>query len=74
MPEPPIKTIGRIRESLGGPVFRAELPNGKQVFAHLPRRLADLAEQLQPGDSVHLEMTPFDFDKARIAGIADPHE
>jgi translation initiation factor IF-1 len=42
----------------------AELPNGKQVHAHFPRRRP--AEDLQPGDSVSLEMNPYDFSRARI--------
>lgn len=75
MPEPPIQTVGVIREALGGPVFRVELPNGKPVIGHLPLRLAALAGSLSPGRRVVLEMTPFDFEKARIAGEAEPdHE
>ena len=37
----------------------------------LPRRLQDLSASLHPGVRVLLEMTPYDFDKARIAGLAD---
>ncbi len=68
MSEVPIETVGIVRENLPGEVFRVELPNGKLVYGHLPRRLAELAENLGPGQRVNLEMTPFDFDKARIAG------
>ena len=71
MPEAPIQTVGVIVEALGGPVFRVSLPNGKQVFGHLPRRLADLKDSLSPDARVVLEMTPYDFEKARIAGLAD---
>lgn len=71
MPEAPIQTIGVIREPLRGHVFHAEVPNGKLVVAHLPRRLADLADSLSTGDRVVLEMTPYDFEKARIVGRAD---
>jgi translation initiation factor IF-1 len=75
MPEVPIQTIGVIREAIPDRVFRVELPNGKLVVGHLPRRLSDLAIRLTPGDRVELEMTPYDFEKARIVGLADhPHE
>ncbi|MFP6882351.1 MAG: translation initiation factor IF-1 [Roseibacillus sp.] len=75
MPEVPIQTIGVIREAIPDRVFRVELPNGKLVVGHLPRRLSDLAVRLTPGDRVELEMTPYDFEKARIVGLADqPHE
>lgn len=72
MPEAPITTIGVIRENRGGQdmAFFVELPNGKVVTGHLPRRLSALAGELVPGDHVHLEMTPYDFEKARIAGRA----
>lgn len=70
MPEPPVQTIGLIREVLPRSVFQVELPNGKLVIGHLPRRLRHLADSLHPGDRVALEMTPYDFEKARIAGLA----
>ena len=74
MPEAPITTIGIIREKRAdqGTTFLVELPNGKVVTGHLPRRLTALAGELGPGDRVHLEMTPYDFEKARIAGRATP--
>ncbi|HJM62279.1 MAG: translation initiation factor IF-1 [Roseibacillus sp.] len=68
MSEPPIVTTGVIREVLPDSVFRVELPNGKLVIGHLPGRLAGLAEELVLSGRVHLEMTPFDFEKARIVG------
>lgn len=75
MPEAPIQTTGLIRKALGGHVFRVELPNGKVVVGHLPRRSAGLADSLSAGARVRLEMTPYDFEKARIAGLApDDHE
>lgn len=71
MPEVPIKTIGQIRELLPRGVFRVELPNGKNVVGHLSRQRSELAKKLAAGDRVHLEMTPYDFNKARIAGKAE---
>ena len=68
MPEAPIETVGVVRKTLSGRVFHVELPNGKMVFGPLPRRLADLASELSAGERVSLEMTPFDFEKARIVG------
>tara|TARA_B100000902_G_scaffold356852_1_gene370853 strand:- start:95 stop:322 length:228 start_codon:yes stop_codon:yes gene_type:complete len=71
MPEPPIETSGIIREARSKRVYRVELVNGKSIVGHLPGRLADLASSLSPGVQVCLEMTPFDFEKGRIAGIAE---
>lgn len=71
MPEVPITTLGTIRELRAGPqaTYLVELPNGKVVTGHLPRRLSGLADELPVGTRVLLEMTPYDFEKARIAGL-----
>ena len=71
MSERPIETTGVIREVLPARVFRVELPNGKLVIGHLPARLTGLAEKLASCIRVDLELTPFDFEKARIVGLAD---
>jgi translation initiation factor IF-1 len=70
MPEIPITTIGKIHDLLADHVFRVELANGKIVVGHLPLRLANFAAHLATGDLVALEMTPYDFEKARIVGRA----
>ena len=62
--EPPITTQAIIREVIDGHTYVAELRNGKHVHAHLPRRKA--AIDLQPGETVELEMNPYDFSRARI--------
>jgi translation initiation factor IF-1 len=70
MHEEPIFTTAVIRKAITARAFRAELPNGKPVVAHLPGRHAGLAESIQPGVRVRVALTPYDFDKARIEGLA----
>ena len=70
MKEAPIKAKATIIERKGDHNFTASLPNGKVVMAHTPKKLNHLAQELVSGDSVTLDMTPFDFDKGRIAGRA----
>jgi len=70
MPEAPIETPAIVRETHGRNTWRAELPNGKVIIAHLPRRAAHLADRIAPGTRLILEMTPYDFEKGRIARIA----
>ncbi|MEO1833961.1 MAG: translation initiation factor IF-1 [Akkermansiaceae bacterium] len=70
MPETPITTIGKIHDLLTDGVFNVELANGKLVVGHLPRRLVEFVGPLATGDLVALEMTPYDFEKARIVGRA----
>ena len=71
MPEQPIEAVGEVIEALGNGVFQLTLPNGKRVPGHLPKRLAGLADTITPGCQVKLELTPYDFDKARIVALVD---
>lgn len=50
-------------------IFEATLPNGKKTLAHFSRATMHLHAQIQPGMKVTVELTPFDFDVARIVGI-----
>ena len=50
-------------------IFEATLPNGKKTLAHFSRSTAHLHEQIEIGTKVKVELTPFDFDVARIVGI-----
>jgi len=69
MPTEPITTEGEILTVLSDRAFRVRLPNGKEVIGHPSKALASRNGDLTPGKNVHLEMTPYDFEKARIAKI-----
>jgi translation initiation factor IF-1 len=66
MSEPAIETTGTILERKGEILYRIELLNGKVMLGHLSKPLTDAKAQFSEGDSVLLEMTPFDFDQGRI--------
>jgi translation initiation factor IF-1 len=66
MSEPAIETIGTILERKGEILYRVELMNGKVILGHLSKPLTDSKTEFLNGDSVLLEMTPFDFDQGRI--------
>ena len=70
MTDPPIPAEGLLQEKLGPILYRVTLPNGKPVIAHLSKPLTDAQASFEPGSRVHLELTPYDFDIARITGIA----
>ncbi len=70
MPDATIHTHGRILENRGPVLYRVSLPNGKIILAHLSKPLADESAEFQVDDLVLLEMTPYDFDQARILGSA----
>lgn len=72
--EPPVLTTGVIREATAHGLYRTTLPNGKPVLAHLSKIQAQAHAHFEPGDRVTLEMTPYDFDVARITGLAGAAE
>lgn len=57
---------GVIKELLPGTTFKVELENGQEILAHLSGRMRMNRIRLLPGDSVKVEMTPYDLTKGRI--------
>lgn len=70
MSEPAIETTGTILERKGEILYGVELMNGKVMLGHLSKPLTDAQAEFSKGDSVVLEMTPFDFDQGRIVSGA----
>jgi translation initiation factor IF-1 len=66
MPDSTIHAQGKLIEALGPILYRAELPNGKRIMAHLSKPLTDAGAVFALETDVILELTPFDFDSARI--------
>jgi translation initiation factor IF-1 len=66
MPDVTIHTIGTILKTLGPILYRVELENGKTIMAHLSKPLTEAKAEFSVGDRLLLELTPYDFDQARI--------
>ena len=71
MPDATIHTHARVLETRGPVLYRVSLPNGKIILAHLSKRLADENASFSVNDELLLELTPYDFDTARILGLAE---
>ncbi len=71
MPDASIHTRARIVEARGA-VHLAELKNGKRLIVHRSKPLTDANAPIALGDTVLLELTPFDFDSGRIVAIDPP--
>jgi translation initiation factor IF-1 len=71
MPDATIHTLGRVLENPGPVLYRVSLPNGKIILAHLSKSLTDENATFSTGDQLLLELTPYDFDTARILGPAE---
>lgn len=69
MPTEPITTTGTITERLSPQAYRVSLPNGKIIIAHPDKKLEFQLDAFHPPRQVRLEMTPYDFEKARIAAL-----
>lgn len=65
-----IQTTGEVLERKGEILYRVRLMNGKVVLGHLSKPLTDARAEFPEGASMLLEMTPYDFDQARILGGA----
>jgi translation initiation factor IF-1 len=64
--ETAIEGEGRVIEVLPRSVFRVEMPNGHRVLAHLSRNMRVNLVRIDPGDTVRIEMSPFDLSEGCI--------
>lgn len=61
-----IELTGTIVETLPGAQFKVELENGHQIIAHVAGKMRKYFIRIVPGDSVTVELTPYDLTKGRI--------
>ena len=64
--EDSIETTGIVKDVLPGTMFRVQLANGHVLLAHISGKMRKNFIRIVPGDKVRLEMSPYDFSKARI--------
>jgi len=53
-------------ETLPNAMFRVELANGHKVLAHVSGKMRMNFIRILPGDSVTLEISPYDLTRGRI--------
>lgn len=66
MPDATIHTLATILEPRGPILYLVELSNGKTLLAHLSKPLTLEGASFPVGATVRIELTPYDFDQARI--------
>ena len=69
MPTEPIVTTATVTEERDERTVYLALKNGKITLGHLAKAGVSLRPQLKKGTKVQVEMTSFDFEKARIVSI-----
>jgi len=55
-----------VKELLPNTMFKVQLDNGHVVLAHISGKMRLNFIRILPGDSVMLEMSPYDLTKGRI--------
>lgn len=61
-----IELNGTVVDTLPNTMFRVELENGHVVTAHISGKMRKHYIRILTGDSVMVEMTPYDLNKGRI--------
>lgn len=61
-----IEVQGTVVDALPNTLYRVELENGHIITAHISGKIRKNYIRITEGDSVTVEMTPYDIDKGRI--------
>ena len=61
-----IKVEGKVLETLPNAMFRVELQNGHVIIAHVSGKMRMHFIRILTGDTVTMEMSPYDLSKGRI--------
>ena len=65
--EDQIEMEGKVIDTLPNTMFRVQLENGQIVTAHISGKMRKHYIRILTGDSVKVEMTPYDLTKGRIS-------
>jgi translation initiation factor IF-1 len=64
--EEPIKLTAVVRETLPNATFNVVLENGQQILAHISGKMRMHYIRITPGDTVTIELSPYDLTRCRI--------
>ena len=64
--EDQIEMQGKVIETLPNTMFRVELENGHVIIAHISGKMRKHYIRILTGDTVTVELTPYDLSKGRI--------
>lgn len=62
-----IQTSGTVTEALSNTMFKVELDNGHEILCHISGKIRTNNIRIMVGDSVSVEMSPYDLTKGRIS-------
>jgi translation initiation factor IF-1 len=61
-----IRLEAKVVEALPNAMFRVELENGHKVLAHVSGKMRMHFIRILPGDTVTVELSPYDLSRGRI--------
>jgi len=61
-----IRVEAKVIDALPNAVFRVELEGGHQIMAHVSGKMRMHFIRILPGDTVTVEMSPYDLNRGRI--------
>ena len=61
-----IEVEGVVKEALPNTMFRVELQNQHIILAHLSDKMRKHYIRIVPGDTVKVELSPYDLNRGRI--------
>ena len=64
--EEAITVEAKVLEALPNAMFRVELENGHKILAHISGKMRRHYIKILPGDSVTVELSPYDLTRGRI--------
>lgn len=64
--EDSIRVEAVVKEALPNAMFKVVLENGHEVLAHVSGKMRMHYIRILPGDSVTVELSPYDLSKGRI--------
>jgi translation initiation factor IF-1 len=61
-----IRLQAKVIEALPNAMFRVELDNGHRIMAHVSGKMRMHYIRILPGDTVTVELSPYDLNRGRI--------
>ena len=61
-----IEAVGIVQEALPNAMFKVKLDTGHEVLAHISGKMRLHFIRILPGDTVVVEISPYDLTKGRI--------
>ncbi|SNS39672.1 bacterial translation initiation factor 1 (bIF-1) [Anaerovirgula multivorans] len=61
-----IEVEGTVKEALPNAMFIVQLENGHEILAHISGKLRMHFIRILPGDTVTVELSPYDLTRGRI--------